>query len=285
MSGLRPRFFVSAGGFAGHPAAGPGGALGPAPDLRDAVVTLDAEDSHHALRVLRLRPGDGCEVVVGAAVYAATVLPVTASGGDKSVQVRLGERLEGPEAGAGYRQAVALVQGFSRPSALDWSIEKSTEAGASLVLLVQTAGSPRPAGKDSKARHERWARIAREAAKQSKQPAVPPVEIEPSFTAALERLRALGLSSVVLDPLAEQTLYDLVISRMSGAGSSAGPRARGGLAGVALWVGPESGWTEGERGDLLQAGAAAARLGRGVLRTETAGPVAVAVTRLALGDW
>ena len=93
------------------------------------------------------------------------------------MQVRLGERLEGPQAGAYYRQPVALVQALGRPSALDLSVEKSTEAGASLILMVQTAGSPRSAGKDSKARHERWARIAREAAKQSKQPAVPPVEM------------------------------------------------------------------------------------------------------------
>jgi 16S rRNA (uracil1498-N3)-methyltransferase len=281
VSGFRPRFFVPAGAQA----ADTGGARDSALVLRDAAVTLDAEDSYHALRVLRLRPGDECEVVVGAAVYAATVSSAPAGGGATSVQVRLGERLEGPQAGAGYRQAVALVQALSRPSALDWSVEKSTEAGASLILLVQTAGSPGPAGKDSKVRHERWARIAREAAKQSKQPAVPPVEIEPSFAAALERLRALGLLSIVLDPLAEQTLYDLVVSRTSADESSAGAGTQGGQAGVALWVGPESGWTEGEREDLLQAGVAVARLGRGVLRTETAGPVAVAVARLALGDW
>ena len=47
----------------------------------------------------------------------------------------------------------------------------------------------------------------------------------------------------------------------------------------------ESGWTAAERDDLLAAGVATARLGRGVLRTETAGPVTVAVARLALGDW
>jgi 16S rRNA (uracil1498-N3)-methyltransferase len=285
VSGFRPRFFVPSDNVAGHRAAGSGGAGEPLPDIGDALVTLDAEDSHHALRVLRLRPGDECEVVVGAAVYAATVLPATAGGGGKPVQMRLGERLEGPQAGAYYRQPVALVQALGRPSALDLSVEKSTEAGASLILMVQTAGSPRSAGKDSKARHERWARIAREAAKQSKQPAVPLVDIEPSFAAALERLRALGLFSVVLDPLAEQTLYDLVVSRAAAGRSFTAAGGQDALAGVALWVGPESGWTEGEQEELLRAGVAGARLGRGVLRTETAGPVAVAVARLALGDW
>jgi 16S rRNA (uracil1498-N3)-methyltransferase len=271
VSGFRPRFFVPSRGDG----ADSGGARGPAPDLDIAVVTLDADDSYHALRVLRLRPGDECEAVVGAAVYAATVLPAAGGKEGKPVQLRLGGRLEGPEAGASYRQAVALVQALTRPSVLDWSIEKSTEAGASLILLVQTAGSPRPSDKDPRARRARWARIARDAAKQSKQLVVPSVELEPTFEAALERLHSLGLSSVLLDPFAEQTLYDLVAARAP-AGSAAG---------IALWVGPESGWTADEKESLLQAGVATVRLGRGVLRTETAGPVAVAVTRLALGDW
>lgn len=269
MSGFRPRFFLSAG--EAEPGRARTGAVVAGP-----VVTVDAEDSYHALKVLRLRAGDECEVVVGAAVYAASVLPVEREGGSTQVRLRLGDRLEGPETGAHYERTVALVQALSRPSALDWSIEKSTEAGVSLIFLVQAAGSPRPAGKDAGGRQTRWARIAREAAKQSKQPAVPPVEALPSFAATLARVADLGLLPVLLDPEAEDTLYDLV----------RGPAVRGGgSVGVALWIGPESGWTADEREELERAGLAAARLGRGVLRTETAGPVAVAIARLALGDW
>ena len=211
MSGFRPRFFISPGPMDGLSEVEAG-----------ATVTLDAEDSHHAQRVLRLRPGDPCEVVVGVAVHAATVLP--ASG--KAVQLLLGERLEGPEAGAAYDTVVALVQAVARPSALDWAIEKSTEAGVSLILLVQTAGSPRLAGKDAGARQTRWDRIAREAAKQSKQSAVPPVEAPSSLPAALARVRALGLLPVLLDPEAGETLYDLLVApAAAGAGDSTNPSA------------------------------------------------------------
>ena len=58
-----------------------------------------------------------------------------------------------------------------------------------------------------------------------------------------------------------------------------GPRS------LALWVGPEGGWTESESEQFRAAEITGVRLGRSVLRTETAGPVAVAVARLALGDW
>jgi 16S rRNA (uracil1498-N3)-methyltransferase len=275
------------------------------------VLTLDADDSHHALRVLRMKPGEECEVVVGAAVYAATVVGIAAdpgkvadarkvadagivAGADNGVLVRLEGLLEGHAAGADYRFRVGLVQAIARPSALDWSIEKSTEAGASFILLLQTAGSPRWTGRDSATRLARWSRIAREAAKQSKQPAVPRVEHAPSCAAALDRLRAWDVISFLLDPEAERTLNDVLgtTDPTSAIAPGRGPRLCGrsgvapwGRGGIALWVGPESGWTGEERGRLLDCGLIAVRLGRGVLRTETAGPVATAVARLALGDW
>jgi 16S rRNA (uracil1498-N3)-methyltransferase len=264
MSGFRPRFFAPS-----DSAAGPG-----------MTLALDAEDSHHALRVLRLRPGDECEVVMGAAVYAATMVPAAAGGVGKAVQLLLGPPLEGAEAGAHYDRVVALVQALARPAAVDWSVEKATEAGASLIVLVPATGSPRSAGKDS-GKQARWNRIAREAAKQSKQPAVPEVEQVVTLAAALALLRERRLRPVVLYPGAPRTLFELL---------AAPDRAEGGeseeeAAGIALWIGPESGWTGDELQALKAAGAAPARLGRGVLRTETAGPVAVVVARLALGDW
>jgi 16S rRNA (uracil1498-N3)-methyltransferase len=235
-----------------------------------------------------LRPGDECEVVVGAAVYAATILAAPQKAGAE-VQVRLGRLLDGPEAGARYSFAVGLVLALSRPAALDWSIEKSTEAGASFILAVQTAGSPRGSSRDSAERLSRWARIAREAAKQSKQPEIPWVEAADSPTAARERVRSLGVVSILLDPGADRSLFDLLRAgwdapEMQGE-EAEGLRPDAGRHGVALWIGPEGGWTDEEREGLTRAGMAAARLGRAVLRTETAGPVAVAVARLALGDW
>ncbi len=301
MSGFRPRFFL-------EPPADLDFVRG---SLTGTDLTLDAEDSYHALRVLRMKPGDDCEVVVGAAVYAATIVGRGAGSGAPSgaavpgasgapargaatgaargagpvegVTVRLGGLLTGRAAGATYRYQVGLVQAVARPSALDWSIEKSTEAGASFILLLQAGGSPQWSGKDSQARLARWSRIAREAAKQSKQPAVPLIDFVPTPAAALERVGSWARVSLLLDPEAEATVCDYLGA--PAATASALDRHPSGRRGVALWVGPESGWTDEERDYLLERGLVAVRLGGGVLRTETAGPVATAVTRLALGDW
>ena len=118
----------------------------------------------------------------------------------------------------------------------------------------------------------RWRRITYEAAKQSKQIVVPPVDFAGSLEGALDLLGQEGMFSLVLEPSAPLGLKEAVADHTE-------------PARLALWVGPEGGWTAVELECFKCAGAQMARLGRSVLRTETAGPVAVAVTRLALEDW
>lgn len=259
MSGFRPRFFVVQ------------------PEPIGAEVSLTAEDSRHALKVLRLNEGDECEVVVakafdgetgGVAVYAAAVSAMASP-----VMVKLTSRLEGEAAGAWYRTQVGLVQAMTRPAVMDYVIEKATEVGASFFILVPAAGSPKRSDLSRGDRLDRWRRIAREAAKQSKQMALPNVDTAGSVTQALEDLRASHTPSLALEPAAVTALQDAVVRDASQAGR------------IVLWVGPEGGWTAGELDQFAGAGVGTARLGRGILRTETAGPVALAVARLALGDW
>jgi 16S rRNA (uracil1498-N3)-methyltransferase len=264
VSGFRPRFFaaqVEDYSFCEVSAD-------PEADLSGSELDLDAEDSRHALRVLRLGVGDECEIVTGAAVYAATV--IAAAG---PVRVRLIARLEGAAAGASYQIQVGVVQALARPAVMDYVLEKGTEVGASFFILAQASGSPRrsePSGGD---RLARWRRITREAAKQSKQMTVPRVDVMSSVEHVLRHLSATETLSLVLDPAASLGLQEALGQR----------RTR--PARVALWVGPESGWTAGESEEFSAAGLESARLGRSILRTDTAGPVAVAVARLALWDW
>jgi 16S rRNA (uracil1498-N3)-methyltransferase len=164
-------------------------------------------------------------------------------------------------------------------------LEKGTEVGASFFVVVPTAESSRLPEASRAHRLARWGRIALEAAKQSKQLVVPPVELADSVEQAIHHLSAQGAFSLVLDPSARETLREKLERRaVSGAGLS-GASVEAPEPRIALWVGPESGWSAAELERFGEAGIEAARLGQGVLRTETAGPVAVAVSRLAMGDW
>jgi 16S rRNA (uracil1498-N3)-methyltransferase len=264
VSGFRPRFFIDQD----VSASAPDGHLSPGTE-----VALSPADTHHALRVLRLKQGHACEVVVGAAVYAASV-----SSTKEPLKVVLAERLEGEAAGAAYRSQVGLVQALTRPALLDEVLEKGTEVGTSFFILVPADESIRMPEASRASRLERWRRIVVEAAKQSKHLGVPTVEWAASLQEALDMLSARSAPSLLLEPDAKVTLRDS-LERLAAA------QAPSGLTAVALWIGPESGWSKAELQRLAAADVEAVRLGQGVLRAETAGPVAVAATRFVIGDW
>jgi 16S rRNA (uracil1498-N3)-methyltransferase len=281
--GFRPRFFVQRTAAGAASAGAP-----PNDDLIGAELALGSQDSRHARTVLRLELGDACEVVVAdatgaapgvatdgavpqAAVYAATVSAV----GDP-VKVRVHERLRDDLAGATYRVQVGLVQALARPAVMDYIFEKGTEVGASFFVLVSAEGSPKWAAASAADRLDRWNRIVREGAKQSKQVSVPAVVFAGAVGRGLDHVAAAGALSLVLQPGASSSLESVL----------GDPAVRQSVTGpVALWIGPEGGWTDGEAAQFELAGTSPVRLGKSVLRTETAGPVALAVTRLLLGDW
>ncbi len=280
MSGFCPRFFVCPSGASspGGVSGGPGTDLS-GTDLSGTEWALDEKDSHHALRVLRLTLGDRCEMAVGAAVYAATV-----SSDQDPVKVRLTSLLEGDSAGGGYRIRVGVIQAMARPALIDHVLEKATEVGAGFFILVQTAGSPHRPEQSRPDRLERRRRIILEAAKQSKQVEVPQVEMADSIGQALGTLAGRGMFSLVLEPSASADLWEW-LGPDGPRGGAVGGRRRQEDQGVALWVGPQGGWSAAELDQFAAAGVEAVRLGRSILRTETAGPVAVAAARLLLRDW
>lgn len=275
MAGFCPRFFIDEAGAGGFLRADflqasleSESLLDSSSDLSGEEFELSEADAYHARRVLRLRKGETCEVVVGTSVYVATLSPE-----DETVRVVLVRRLEEAAAGPRYRTQVGIVQAVVKPPLVDQIIEKGTEVGASFFLLAPSAGS---LCGDRSMREEklvRWQRIALEAAKQSKRVAVPAVVFCRSLTEVYQRLCQMGVISVVLHPEAESGLGELL--------EELAPS----LARVALWVGPEGGWSAGELESFVSQGMRTARLGRSILRAETAGPVAVAVTRFMLNDW
>lgn len=237
--------------------------------LTGVEVSLSAGDAHHARRVLRARPGDECELVLEP--MAVLVRAVFVAVGD-DVVVRIEEVCS---AHTEPRAEVALVQALPDPRKVDEIVEKGTEVGTDLFLIVPASASPSVPIDRLIERATRWRRIAKEAAKQSRRLSIPVVEVAPSLVAARAHLDAGGWAGLVLDPLTGHPFRKAVeaVAQMS-------QPAR-----VALWVGPESGWSEAELTWFGLEELPVVALGREVLRTETAGPVGAAVCRFALGDW
>ncbi|OUO91510.1 RNA methyltransferase [Gordonibacter sp. An230] len=231
-------------------------------------LRLAADDAKHA-RVLRLVPGEHVAVVDASQDYFECEI---VDFSDTLPLVRIAQRLDGRGEG---RSTVVLVQGLAKGDKMETVIRHATELGvAGFVPLACERSVVRLDRKKAAAKAERWRAIAKSAAMQSGQRAVPevsePVELS-------EACRLLEQATVVLvcweEAEASARLEDAIGKGL--ALRAATPRD----ARVAVVVGPEGGLSPREVDALLACNpaASAVTLGPSILRTETAGIVAPAL--------
>lgn len=215
---------------------GPDGQGGPHVFVVDpAAPVLDDADRHHLERVLRLRAGDPLTVSDGAGAW---------------VPCRFGDELE-PDGEIRHEQRLdpALTIGFApvkgdRP---EWVVQKLTELGIDRIVVLSTDRSVvRWEGDRAERQMERLTKVAREAAMQCRRCHLPTVD------------GVVPVADIATGP-------DVARADVGGQPPT--------LARTTLLVGPEGGWTEGERNLTPVAIGVADH----VLRSETA---AVAVSAL-----
>ncbi len=228
-----------------------------------AEVTLSPEESHHALRVLRLSPGGAVTLLDGAGGEARGVV-VTAD--KRAVRIAVRERIVHPPLPC----AVTLLQALPKGRLMDTIVEKATELGAARIVPLLTAQTvSRPDEDHAASKLEKWRTTALEAVKQCGNPWLPRVEAPVSFAEFLRRKERFDLALVAsLHPGARpmRAVFEEFQARENRRPAS-----------VAVWVGPEGDFTTQEIAALLSAGVQPITLGRLVLRCDTA-----AVTTLAL---
>lgn len=238
-------------------------------------VTLTGSEARHAVTVRRLRPGERVDLVDG--VGTRLVCEVAAADRDR-LSVRVLERVV--EAASPVR--LVLVQALAKGGRDEQAVETSTEVGVDLVLPWQAQRSVAvwKGPKLAKGR-ERWQATAREAAKQARRARLPQVA-EPVGTTALaawvEQVTREGGMVLVLHEEAMAPIGEVVLPAGAAEGRSGAPV-------VAVVVGPEGGIGEEETAALEAAGAQTVRLGPHVMRTASAGPVALAVLAQRAGLW
>jgi len=224
-------------------------------------VELTGPASHYLARVLRLSEGDPVTLFNGdGRDYSGEICEVQR----QSVFVRLARsRVPGNES----HLKITLVQAISRGERMDNCLQKATELG---VFCIQPVTSRRVEVRLDKKRQAKrlnhWQGVVISACEQSGRAVVP--EVKPPMSLD-EWLASTDVAqSLVLDPAAECVLSSFPI-----AGDA-----------VSILVGPEGGITKKELDGLTATGITAVSLGPRVLRTETAGPVAVAVLQANAGD-
>jgi len=221
-------------------------------------AALVGEHADHLVRVLRARVGQDFDIATGEAVRRGRIVSLS----DERVEFDLGEEIS--VTGTVEITLLLAIYKFDR---MEWAIEKCTELGVERIVPVISRRTDSHLAAASAKRAERWRRIARQAAEQSRR-ATPPEISEPlKFADALNVPAALR---IVLAESEDQTLLRDIVK----------PEAASG--GIALAVGPEGGWTEDELQLFQRSGWISASLGNTILRAETAAIAATAVVASTL---
>lgn len=234
-----------------------------------AQVALNAEESAHAARVLRLQAGEEIRLLDGENLWAAELVSVDA----KETVACVIALCPSPEAPA---QAV-LFQGLPKADKLELIAQKGTELGMWELWPVEMERSVAKADKADKAekKRERIQRIAMEAAKQSGRAHVPEVASTVSFAKALAKVPEFDLVLVAWEDEHALSMSKAVMQHV---------QEKGMPGRVMIVIGPEGGISEKEWQKLHDLGAVSVTLGPRILRTETAGLCALSVLWTALGE-
>jgi len=231
---------------------------------------LAGAEGRHAGVVQRRAPGERVDVVDGAG--RRLVGEVEAVGPD-GVRLRVRELVVEPVPAP----RLLLVQALAKGDRDELAIEAATEVGADGVVPWQAERSIVVWRGDRAAKSRaRWLGTVRTAAKQARRAHVPDVDVALTSAALVRRAREVVEGGGAVLVLHEEATTPLAGAVLPPAGAAAD---------VLVVVGPEGGIAERELADLVEAGAQPVLLGPHVLRTSTAGPVALALLAQRLGRW
>lgn len=226
------------------------------------TVVLDGPASHYLVRVLRVSAGDPVVLFNGnGSDFTGEIVDAHYKG----VTVLLTDS-HTPANESPLR--ITLVQAISRGERMDYCLQKATELGIVRVQpLLSSRVEVRLDKKRAAKRLAHWQAVVISACEQSGRAFVPEVlpllQLSEWLAAKSDELR------LVLDPEAKKSLAENRLKNGS----------------VSILIGPEGGFTENELNLAKTSGVKAVSLGPRILRTETAGPAAVAVLQSVAGDF
>lgn len=225
-------------------------------------LELPAPAANHLARVLRLRPGATIVAFDGTGLeFRCEIVAVEGN----RVRVRVGESADGRRESP---LAVTLVQSVSRGERMDLTLQKATELGVHAVAPVISARSVvRLDERQAAAKLRHWQAVVTSACEQCGRSVLPRVHAPLDLGRYLADSQRNALR-LLPSPGAPESLAAL-----------ADAPAR-----VDLLVGPEGGFEESELLSAAGAGFRPVRLGPRILRTETAGVVALALLQARWGD-
>jgi len=228
-------------------------------------VNITGDDVNHIKRVLRLRLG---EIITVNDLDGTDYQVKLESFDEESIY---GSIISSCPNTTESMLDITLFQGLPKSDKMDLIIQKSVELGVKKIVPVLTERTIVKISGEKDARNKvvRWQRIALEAAKQCNRGFIPQVVAPVDFDEALKMAAEAELGIIPYEKEEE--------ARMKS-------HLKSGIRTVAVMIGPEGGFSEGEVQRAIDAGIKPVTLGPRILRTETAGIVALSIIGYEIGD-
>lgn len=231
---------------------------------KDIVIT--GPDVNHIKNVIRLKPGDEISVSNGidGRDYRCGIVEI------REDEVRCELRFI-KEDGVELPAKVYLFQGLPKGDKMEFIIQKMVELGVyEIIPVAMQRCVVKLDDKKAKSKIARWQGIAEAAAKQSKRGIVPQIHTVMSYKEALAYAADMDCRLVPYEM--EETLDGA--SGMEGTKKLIEAIQPG--ESVAIFIGPEGGFEDGEIQSAISQGMKPITLGKRILRTETAGMTVMA---------
>lgn len=225
------------------------------PDLSSDIITLDEEESKHAVRVLRLKNGDAVELVDGKGTRATAEV---SDDHPKRCALQVTER-KVETTGRNFRLHIAIAP-TKNIDRLEWFVEKAVETGIDAITLLSCGHSERLTVK-----LQRLGKVAVSGMKQSQQ----------SWLPELNDVVPFGDFVSSVSPGAQRFIAHCDEGEKSHLKNLLQPGGE-----VVVLIGPEGDFSPGEIATATAAGFRAVSLGETRLRTETAALVAALTVQL-----
>ncbi|MCR5475212.1 MAG: 16S rRNA (uracil(1498)-N(3))-methyltransferase [Lachnospiraceae bacterium] len=220
---------------------------------------ISGEDVNHIKNVLRMRPGEEVSLMTPPddREYRCSI----SSFSEDTVELTI---LFIKESDVELPCRVVLYQALPKADKMEFIISKAVELGVSRIVPVEVTRSVvRLDASRAAKKVSRWNLISEAAAKQSKRGIIPKVCPVMTMREALEDCRDHDIKLIPYE-MADPKTMDITRKEIG----SIAPGMK-----VAVFIGPEGGFTDEEISMAQEAGSTAITLGRRILRTETAGLV------------
>ncbi|MFH1784422.1 MAG: 16S rRNA (uracil(1498)-N(3))-methyltransferase [bacterium] len=226
-------------------------------NIYDNKLRISGTDVKHIKTVLRLKEGD--EIIIFDGTGNEYIAVIDSLDDELNCTIKDKRDIENPKCAG-----ITLLQGVPKGSKMDYVVQKCTETGVNdIIPLITERTVVKLDDKRKIAKKNRWQKIAKSSAQQSKSSIVPIIHEPVSLDEALDIVREHSLKLIAWESEYITSLRDILKKHHA---SLISPDSS-----IAICIGPEGGFSYQEVDKAKSKGMIPVSLGSRILRSESAG--------------